>query len=385
MSSHAIFGASSMHRWKPDACPGSIQRCNGEQGETSEFAEEGTLAHDLAAKVLMGGQWPKDMDPEMRDHLRVYTHEVARLRKKGMDGPEWIEQRVDLSSVVPGCFGTVDYGKYVPKERTLYVRDLKYGAGILVEVEENVQLLYYATGLWLAAGEQGLKVSTVDIGIVQPRAPHPDGPVRSHQYPVDRLFDFCDELEEAVELAKKPDAPIRPGDWCRFCPANYRCPDLEKQSTDLVNQAFDMAAPFDADRTAEVLDKVAVVEGWCKSFREYAYRQAMGGNIPTGYKMVAKRATRKWKPGVTVDTICKEFRKHLNDVADIKLRSPAQVEKEVCTKHTPKNTKERLAEFYVKESSGLKLVQDSDPGAPVEVGVEQHFDNLDESDGDLMG
>src|SRR3546814_20089413 len=91
---------------------------------------------------------------------------------------DWLvgEPRFYLSSWYPGLFWTCDAVLYRPATGELRVYDLKYGSGVPVEVERNSQELYYGLGTPMA--EPGRLVNTVEIVIVQPRAPPRAGPGR---------------------------------------------------------------------------------------------------------------------------------------------------------------------------------------------------------------
>jgi hypothetical protein len=129
-------------------------------------------------------------------------------------------------------WGTAD--AIVLKGEVLYVRDLKYGANAVVEAEDNKQLKIYALAALLTV--KGA-VKYVDVGIVQPRAKHPDGPIRSVRFPAIELIDFYFELVTAEAKAREATESFRQFqagarglmDWqakwlsespkaCRWCP-----------------------------------------------------------------------------------------------------------------------------------------------------------------------
>ena len=125
----------------------------------------------------------------------------------------------------------------------LSVIDLKYGAGVPVEVEDNPQLLYYGLGALLA--NKQWKPHEVEVVIVQPRCPHPDGPVRSQVLQVVDLLEFAADLVEAVKRTEEASeqhatldtlnwmrAYLNPGDHCRWCPAAAICPSCLLYTSD---------------------------------------------------------------------------------------------------------------------------------------------------------
>jgi hypothetical protein len=62
---------------------------------------------------------------------------------------------------------------------------------------------------------------------MQPRIPHPDGLIRSIDMAGQELGAwYRDELVPAMDATEDPDAILRMGDWCTFCPAKDRCPAM---------------------------------------------------------------------------------------------------------------------------------------------------------------
>jgi hypothetical protein len=109
---------------------------------------------------------------EMADHVQLYVDYVRNLMNE-TKGVLAIEHRVHLKTLHPDLYGTCDAIVY-EDFGTLHVIDFKYGAGIPVEVEGNEQVMYYALGA-LELGD----FEKVVLHIVQPRAEHEAGPIRS--------------------------------------------------------------------------------------------------------------------------------------------------------------------------------------------------------------
>jgi hypothetical protein len=361
MAVHSKIGASSMHRWSQ--CPGSVRLSEGIESVSSKYAEEGTEAHALAERVLRNGAkaWA-GADPEMREHVGVYVDLIQRERK----GNEfWIEHKFNLDNLYPGLYGTADAVIYDAKTKTLRVYDLKYGAGLAVEVERNPQLLYYALGALLSVD---LPCETVETVIVQPRCPHPDGSVRRWSIPAVDLIDFGADLVKYAKATEKPDAPLVPGAWCRFCPAAGVCPATRSKAQDLAKREFSSDLSYDPKQLAETLTWLPVLEGWIESVRQFAYAEAEHGRTPPGWKLVEKRATRKWRDE---DEAAKACGKLLSDdeLYETKLLSPAKVEKLLG-----KAARDVLGPLVVTESSGLTLAPESDKRPAAKVSAADEFE-----------
>ena len=105
---------------------------------------------------------------------------------------------------------------------TLYVTDYKHGYGI-VEVANNTQLIAYAIAT-LDTFNLWQTIKRVVTTIVQPRASHIDGPIRTHEYTVDDLrVNWWPQYVEAVRAGEDPTTPTKAGKHCKYCPARGYC------------------------------------------------------------------------------------------------------------------------------------------------------------------
>ncbi len=371
-------------------CPGSVRLSEGLPDQTSTYAAEGTAAHELASWCLKtardadsyigqvidtkaGDITNKEADgatrfevtDEMAEAVQVYVDAVREVMY-AHDGPEWsIEERLDLGHIQEGMFGTAD--AIVLDGRTLHVFDLKYGRGKAVEVDDNPQLICYAAGAAHRYHNRG--VDEVRLVIVQPRASHPKGPVREYELDFVDLAIWVGELRAAAERANGEDATLAPGDWCRWCKAAPMCPALRHKSLASAQDEFgDFMEPtlLSPDQMAEVLNEVETFKIWLKSVEKYAHDQAMSGRPPSGYKLVAKRATRRWK---SEDTAEKALRDYPECWTEPTLKTVAAVEKVVG--------KAKFADIgrglFEAKSSGAILAPESDPRPPFKPSAEEEF------------
>lgn len=349
-NTHSKIGASSMYRWS--RCPGSVKLCESIPSQSSSYADEGTKAHELAAIILKDKAITEFCDEETHEAVDLY---VSTVLQDAEENEILVEQKFDLSKIFPGLFGTADAVVYDPISKILRVYDYKHGKGIIVEVENNTQLMYYGLGALLSTN---FPCKEVELVIVQPRAYHPDGPVRRWRVtPID-LLEFSADLRDFAEATTKPNASLVAGDHCRFCPASGICSELSKKALAVAQAEFKPTHQYDANKLADTLKKIDILEAYAKGVREFAYREAQSGRCPPGFKLVAKRAVRKWKDE-------KEAQRKLSNFLDAKemynmsLKSPAQIEK-----IKGKISKEYVNELVVAVSSGLALVEDADPRSP---------------------
>lgn len=353
MSEHSPIGASSYARWK--VCPGSVRLSKGHKSQESPESIQGTMAHACGALWIKNGLCPKVKFPELEqedfDAVELYVDYANRLIKES--DQHWIETKFDLSEFYPGLYGTADFVCYSKRHEKLVVVDYKHGAGLPVEIKENSQLQYYGAG---AMCQLSVPVKSIELVVIQPRCTHREGPIRKWQTTPQALDKFLDQLVSDAKRTEAPDAELVVGEWCRFCPASANCPKLSERSLTLVKESFSDTTVYDPERLSEVLRMLPVMEGWIRSVKAFAVSEASLGKIPPGFKLVAKRATRKWLDGWTGERLAQEFGLKPPEMYDQKLKSPAQVEKMV-----DKSIRSKVDDLVTKVSSGVKLVEDNDP------------------------
>lgn len=363
---HSPTGASSMYRW--EACPGSVALCSTlPPAPSSVYAEEGTRAHEIAATMLKEGAAFVGASQEMTEAVNTYVNVCNGYftpEHQKLGAQRWIEQHLDASASIPGMYGTVDCLIYWPWLKKLIVIDFKYGSGVYVGAKENTQLLYYAVAACLALS---LVVDSVEVVIVQPRlTSRDDEGIRRWEGGADELNLFNHRVVGAIERTREPNAPLSAGDHCRFCPAAAVCPKLN-EARDLALLS-DFSKPLVPEKTytpetiKKALDSLDALKAYIKAVDELAYRELEAGREIPGYKLVAKRPTRKINDA---DRVVEILLANGYTTAQIyptpELKSPAQLEKTIKKQHKP-----LLEPYIVSESSGHVVVPESDPRPAIE-------------------
>lgn len=360
---HSKIGASSMHRWMH--CPGSVKLCENIPNTSSAYADEGTLAHSWAEKVLRREAKYEDIeDVGMRKAVEMYVGEV--MSHVHSRSELFVEQKFDLSNVHPGLFGTSDAVVYDGFCETLRVFDFKYGAGVPVEVKDNPQLKYYALG---AFNSFNYSIKCIEMIVVQPRCHHEDGPVRRETLSLIDILKFGDELKVYAERTELADAILVAGNHCKFCPAKARCPVLQKTANEVAARSFD--TPPYVGRLAGLggwLSKLPQLEAFIKGVREEAYREAINGRAPQGWKLVEKRAIRRWKDEASALETFTALGFHADELYEKTFKTPPKVEKFVG--------KKSIAPLVESISSGLTLAPESDRRPAVQRATPQDFPEL---------
>lgn len=408
---HARLSASSAHRWMN--CAGSIRMSKGIEDVETFYQIEGRAAHTFGEQALRSeklldhvwvdtkeGKKEFPVDATMREAIELYVETVRGLHQR-LGGQLYIERTFDLGIINPpeSMFGTAD--AVIVGEDVIDVIDLKYGSGVIVEVLDNVQLLYYALGAILAEftrrlfdpkrmdvyvedGESVLTAATrvfkeVRVTIVQPRAPHTDGPVRtSLTFTGADIAAFADKLMERARATQDPNAPLTAGSWCQFCPARGHCPELAAHAQLVAQTDFEsvpMEAPPDVEhmpieQVAKMLGSVKILEIFVRSLYERVTHELEAGREVPGWKMVNKRARRVWADVAELKTWAKAVGLKPKDLLiEPELKSPAQIEAIIGKRNLPE-------ELYARMSSGLTLVPEDDPRPAAAVGPAEDFAQL---------
>jgi len=369
--SHATLGASSAARWW--ACPGSVQLSEavGENYE-SAAAKEGTLAHALAEASLVacthphtyvGSKLDGDLITEdMADSVSVFTEYCQTLM---LNADRFgVEEQFNLEALNPPTemFGTADFWAYTAHSKLLEIVDLKYGMGVVVEVLDNKQLLYYALGAVL-------KTQTfpdrVKVTIIQPRAGHVDGQTRSFEIDILDLVTFANELMEHARATLEPNAPRVPGSWCRWCPAAGKCPEQAAAAMAVAQIDFETAVDVPPDPASlpepilfDMLPKVHILEDFLAAIKQRGEALMRSGVEIPGMKMVERRARRKWVDEQKTVNELNELGYEKDEYLDQSLKSVAQIERLVGRKNLPPELVERV-------QTGFKMVPATDPAPAV--------------------
>lgn len=352
---HALLSASGASRWiactKSARIEEAIRNEKASKGikETeSEFAKEGTAAHELseillahelghttkAVKTRALNKFQKDQaqyySEEMLEYVQGYVdfvmEEVNTARAESGDIEALIEQRLDFSEWVPGGFGTGDM--LVLAQGALRIIDLKYGKGIPVSAVENKQMMIYALGA-IAAHDWLYEIKEVHMTIVQPRLDS----ISTYTLTKEELLEWAEkELRPAALLADKGEGSYKAGEHCRFCEAKGQCKARAEQMLEATKQDFldeDVRHPdlLTNDEIADLLFVVDDIEKWAKDVRGYALNSMKDGAQYDGWKLVEGRANRKYTDPQAVmaelmDFVLMDEKLTLDDVSVAPERAP---------------------------------------------------------------
>lgn len=355
---HALLSASSAYRWL--ACPPSALLSAKYEDTSSSYAQEGTAAHALAEYKVLKALGRKAGDPtenldyfneemdEATDAYAAYVFEqVAEAKKATTDPIVLVEQRVDFSTYVPDGFGTAD--ALIIADSKLFITDLKYGRGVLVEADHNPQLMCYALGAYEMFSAL-YDIETVSMTIFQPRRDN----VSVFEIKASDLLGWAENtLKPAATLAAQGEGEFTVGEHCRFCKAKADC--RARAEANLALARYDFALPptlTDADIEA-ILPLLDELTSWAEDIKAYALTRAVAGKEWHGYKLVAGRSNRKY---VNEDAVAKKVSDAGFNPYEEKLLGITAM-----TKLLGKNRFEELLEGLIEKPQGKPtLVPESD-------------------------
>lgn len=389
---HALLSPSSSHRWLQ--CPASVIVTKGLPDTRSEYAQEGTAAHHLAAECLI-----QEVSPDYfaDRHIAVFDSGKCSFADEGYavaDMVQYVGEYIDLvQSIVRDTKGVLFVEQALPlapitgEESTgtsdaviltadeIIVVDLKYGQGVKVDAENNSQLMMYAAAAMIDFDYYG-DFKTVRMIISQPRLNR----VSEWTMPVPALQQWAldvaaktDHIHELLEEGYTP-KDFNPSDKaCKFCKYAPDC----KALADAVNAT--VIAEFDAlDNNAELAERYAslqMVKDWCKSIEAAVFDRLADGQDVPGYKLVqGKASSRKWVDDAEAEATLKAMRVKVDDMYDRKLISPTTAEKLHKAEKLGKTQWDKLQSLITKSVGSPTVVPASDNRPAIQLDANEFND-----------
>jgi hypothetical protein len=395
---HALYSPSAAHRWMN--CAAAVQREQYFPDTSSDAAEEGTAAHELAADVLINGGECADrlgqvynkrftVDDDMAADVQRYVNYVRGIHALACDrvGEEnvsiMIEARVQVGELLPESGGTADCIIYNRAEGALCVIDFKFGRGTRVDAVDNEQLMLYAVGAYMLYAMVG-PIKTISMAIHQPRKNHID----MHTIETPALQSFLARARAAYEAAIAPSPNAIPGaKQCRWCRAKAVCPEAAGTSLQVVTgsaDAFpDLSQPLaprdistlDNKQIGQILPYVDMIVNWCEELVSAAHARANKGEQIPGFKLVeGRKGNKAWIDKKQAEATLKRMRVRRDDMYSQTLITPTQAEK---LKSLGPDQREKLQTLFTQADGKPKLVPESDKRPALEIALAENFENLD--------
>lgn len=435
-NTHARLSPSDSKRWTHCTASIAFQEANAhrvKKDDGSIYSNEGTEAHEWAAKVLLKQIGIDDVPEtgmlgnELRQPVRDY---VAHCHSASPEGASY-----DVEVEVPLFYqneqtGTCDFA-CVTDDR-IVIRDYKHGGGVLVTSHENSQLAIYAYSL--VKLYEDLYVfgpdTIVDIHAFQPR--HREGASQSPWVlTLADLAKFCEDIEyraiQAREGANRvrdkigaPGRDVSPDDIleaapgvrfhpedgdggsCRWCKCKAFCgkrlaaaledldtpamsagdmlasmPDLDKVEKKL--PAGDRVAtfasklgldPLSDDYLVTLYHRTKAITTFLGDVGDYLQGRLEDGETIDGVKMVMGReGNREWADEAAADTFLANQKIPADDRFTKKLISPTQAEKLLKEKKLSKRAEHRFDELVTRSAAKKVMAPDDDKRPAVEAAV----------------
>jgi hypothetical protein len=336
---HAILSPSSAKRWIN--CTPSALLAEEAGSKSSVYAEEGTLAHEIAEYALTqylnvlydpitdeelpikdehlkNPLFSIDMANYIRDYCEYVISEVYEMDRADDMCKMYLERRVDITDYATDSFGSVDVT--LETGRTIHIIDLKYGTGVRVSADHNEQMMLYALGALKAAASKD--ITNIRMTIAQVRLDHYD----TFEMSKGELLDWAEKvLKPAAKAAIQGEGKQVIGSWCGFCPVKAQC----RAQRDAVLADFEEKPEpllLSDEEIVDLIGKIDTYKSWIESVNKYVYDRAIQGYKWEGYKLVAGRSSRVIKDEAKIrQALLNEFLE--DEVLNIKLKGIGDLEK----------------------------------------------------------
>lgn len=304
---HALLGASKAEQWIN--CPPSARLQEGIKDKSSEYADEGTTAHELAEIKLRRRILPcnsklrkvledrleklkasKYYCPEMENAVQVYVEIVEEkfmeAKARSSDAVSLLEESLDFSEWVPDGFGTGDV--VLISDGILEVIDLKYGKGVPVSAYGNPQIRLYGLGAWNNYNYL-YDIREVHMTIIQPRLDS----ISTDIMTIEELTQWAESVvRPAAALAFTGKGEYKSGEHCRWCKVKGNCRARAEENMKALEHEFKDPALMGNDEIGSILFIAQQLKTWATDVEGFAFDQVLSGKKVPQWKLVEGRSNR---------------------------------------------------------------------------------------------
>lgn len=389
---HALLSASGADRWIN--CPPSARLTESIPDKRSEYADEGTAAHEYSElrlrrrlTVLRAKErneldkkieefktsnpfYSTEMENAVTDYVEFVEERHHAARARSADAIILFEERLDFTEWVPDGFGTGDV--VIISDGVLEIIDLKYGKGVPVSAIGNSQLRLYGLG---AYGNYSFlyDINEVQMTIVQPRL----DTISTDSMAVDDLIEWAETVvKPAAALADAGEGEFKAGDHCRWCKVKGNCRARADANMEALAYEFKDPALLSLEEVGSILHITQQLAKWAGDVEEFAFEQAKAGHRIPQWKLVEGRSNRvitdkdvAWK---TLEEAKLDDDKYLKPR---ELLGIGELEKRVGKKDLAK----LIGDLIIKPPGKPTLVPETDP-RPEMNSLEDEFANIDMED-----
>ena len=308
MKKHTDFSPSSFERRY--LCAASYLMEKDLPPTTSKYAEEGTILHELVTN-------------DIREYLRLeqeqiypfgsYLHYLENVKhvenkhkylitdclnsfiklKASLNNSEVIlDKRFDLPFIADNERGTVDLivtGYNEDNRYQVHVVDFKFGFGVHVLAENNLQLLCYAKG-YIQSKYHNIKDYDLHLHIFQPTFSNSCWSLdeeEKYKWIISDNF-----YKNVVRKCKVLEPEFNPSvKACKFCKAKSICKSLSTKVS--IKDKYSLTI----DEIRDFLDRKELIMIYMDSLEDFAKTILENGGHISGYTLVDKYSNRKWIEG----------------------------------------------------------------------------------------
>lgn len=369
---HSLYSPSSAERWL--RCSKSLDYT---QSTTNTASEEGTMLHlvaylcgkyGISEDAFLGFKhYIETREYEVSDdHLEILAPGLEYISAHRRHMLVGFEEKVNLGSILPDQFGTVDF--YAYDGHTLTVIDWKFGR-VPVLISRNEQMMLYGYGIWDRLG----RPKDIDIVLVclQPRVTFSP---KTYELTVAELEEFGEKVSKHY---KKEERSAEPGRvQCLYCPGKKLCGAYSEYIWDMLEGIMETpVGQLTIAQKAKIILNKKLIENAIKDIEEDLKVQYNQGVVLPGLKMVEGAKGKKVFTDVAkVVSILRPLidKGEVSKAAVYKddLRTPTQILKALGSK-----TPEELTALIHQPQNSPKLVSVDEDGKIVNT-VASLFDDF---------
>ena len=353
-------------------CPGWLKASEGvTHRPASPAAVEGSMHHEIMEMCFTNTLPPAGYVGHLYDEgdgqTRTFKKEDYPLSKRAWDTTNTLLDELDIDefmieplvTLIPEIAGgSIDMIGLSGDGRTALVLDYKFGRHI-VSAERNSQGLFYVVAAMEdpATRDMFTGVESVVVAIVQPHGKSGLSRWTTNMKTVD---EFRADMLAAIAESQADKPRMAPGDHCKYCPAHPTCAVARKNVGALAN----LSAKSD-NELAEAAAMVLAVEAWVAAVKEEIYMNLKNGQPVAGWKLVDKRAMRKWIDADAAEAYLKKKRIPLRLYRNNSFRTAPQVVDALKAE----GKKIDLDDFIEFKSSGTTAAPASDEAEGINLSV----------------
>ena len=426
MAQHAKLSPSSAKRWMN--CAGSVAKIGDEPGTAGMPAMMGTAAHKVIEfmlqeqkldasefhgnivhvkkdgdeeSLILASDDPRAMaekpgwfafpvNDEMVYGVQTMLDEVERVKAEMVEPILYTERYLDGTWLDSRLGGTADVTLIEEIPEWIHLFDYKNGR-VIVEVTDEQMKNYAVFLLHEHPGALG-----VVVHLVQPNAQHEEGIIREVTYTADELKMFELQMKDAADATDVPNAPLRAGDWCMYCPAKSYCEAFEGKAkeeayADFAEDPPEDGLPVPTQGTPEAASEevynngddyraalerkarwVPILDQWAREIHARIQVQLLEGKTVGDWKLVRGKSNRVLSPDeITIQKVLND-KWHIADEYLFnapKMKSPAQLEKTAVPGIAKKQMKAIVESVSKKPLGKVVIARGTDPREAIDPGL----------------